>query len=82
MRPASKRPALDQTTSDINKAADLIGQGKFYEANAVLKDVTDQVRIDVVDIYGQPVAAKPKDKVAEAAPAPAAQETAPQTKAN
>ncbi len=73
---------LDRTTGNIDKAADLIGKGQYYEANAVLKDVTDQVRVDVVDIYGQPVKAKVPDKVAEAAQKPAAQATAPETKAN
>ncbi|RIX98730.1 hypothetical protein D3218_16220 [Aureimonas flava] len=73
---------LDRTTGDVGKAADLIGQGKYYEANAVLKDVTDQVRLDVVDIYGQPVAAKTKDKVAASAPAPAAKAATPETKAD
>lgn len=77
---------LDQTTADVDKAADLIGQGKFYEANAALKDITDQVRVDVVDIYGQPVPAKPPEKLANAkAPAPEAHApstTAPATQAN
>lgn len=45
---------LDQTTTDVNKAADLIDQGKFYEANAALKNVTDHVMLYVVDIDGQP----------------------------
>lgn len=49
---------LEQTTSDVSKASDLIDQGKFYEANAVLKDVTDHAMLNIVDIYGQPYKAK------------------------
>lgn len=49
---------LEQTSSDVNKAADLIDQGKFYEANAALKDVTDHAMLNIVDIYGQPYKAK------------------------
>lgn len=69
---------LQQTTTDINKAADLIDQGKYYEANAALKDATDQAMLNIVDIYGQPYKAKPvktaenkaPDKPAAATPAP------------
>lgn len=49
---------LEQTTTDVGKAADLIDQGKFYEANAVLKDVTDHAMLNIVDIYGHPYKAK------------------------
>ncbi|SOC85495.1 YfdX protein [Ensifer adhaerens] len=50
---------LEQTTNDVNKAADLIDQGKFYEANAALKDITDHAMLNIVDVYGQPYKAKP-----------------------
>jgi len=56
---------LDHTISDVNKAAELIDQGKYYEANAVLKDTTEHAMINVVDIYGQPYKAK-ATKTAEA----------------
>lgn len=49
---------LEQTTNDVNKAADLIDQGKFYEANALLKGATDHAMLNIVDIYGQPYKAK------------------------
>ncbi len=70
---------LDQTVAGVNKAADLIGQGKFYEANAVLKGVTEHARIDLVDIYGQPM--KAKTNVADAAKKPATA-TGQETKVN
>ena len=54
---------LQKTTADVDKAADMIGQDKFYEANALLKDATDRMRIDIVDIYGQPYT--PHQKTAE-----------------
>lgn len=54
---------LKQTLADVDKAAQLIDSGKFYEANAALKDATDHAMINVVDVYGQPY----KAKVAKAA---------------
>ncbi len=69
---------LDHTISDVNKAADLIDQGHYYEANAVLKDTTDQAMINVVDIYGQPYKAK-TTKTAEAH-TPSKTNTQPATK--
>ncbi len=49
---------LEKTTQDVDKAADLIDQGKFYEANAALKDITDHAMLNIVDVYGQPYKAK------------------------
>lgn len=45
---------LDKTTVDVNQAATLIGQGKYYEANAALKTAEDGMRFDVIDAVGLP----------------------------
>ncbi|GJE19218.1 YfdX family protein [Methylobacterium marchantiae] len=45
---------LNQTATDVDQAANLIGQGKYYEGNALLKRVEDGVRFDVVDMVGTP----------------------------
>lgn len=45
---------LNQTATDVDQAANLIGQGKYYEGNALLKRVEDGVRFDVVDMVGGP----------------------------
>ncbi len=68
---------LEQTTADVTKAASLIDEGKYYEANAVLKDATEHAMLDVVDIYGQPYKAK-TEKAADAK-APAAEQKATTT---
>lgn len=47
---------LDKTTADVNQAATLINQGKYYEANAVLKTAEDGMRFDVIDAIGVPQA--------------------------
>ncbi|MGE7418204.1 YfdX family protein [Methylobacterium tarhaniae] len=47
---------LDKTTADVNQAATLINQGKYYEANAVLKTAEDGMRFDVIDAIGIPKA--------------------------
>lgn len=52
---------LDKTTQEVNHAAQLIQDGKYYEANATLKTVEDGVRFDVVDttaVPGKAAAAK------------------------
>ena len=67
---------LDRTVTDVGKAADLIDQGKFYEANAVLKDVTDNAMLNIVDIYGQPYKAKADNAAAAATVAPSTGEIA------
>jgi len=54
---------LNQTTTDVDQAASLVGQGKYYEANAMLKKVEDGVRFDMVDVVGLP------NKTATATPA-------------
>lgn len=59
---------LNKTISDVDQAATLIGQGKYYEANAVLKTAQDAMRFDVIDAVAVP-------KTAGAA---AANTTAPQ----
>ncbi|MCJ2045031.1 YfdX family protein [Methylobacterium sp. J-078] len=61
---------LNQTTTEVDQAAKLIGQGQYYEGNALLKKVEDGVRFDVVDVLGAPQ--KP------ATPAAATASTAPQ----
>lgn len=49
---------LAKTTEDVHHAAALIGQGQYYEANAVLKQAESRMRFDVADIAMVP------DKVA------------------
>jgi hypothetical protein len=44
----------DKTASGINQAAQLIGAGKYYEANQALKSVEDGLRIDVTDVNAVP----------------------------
>ncbi len=61
---------LDKTATDVNQAATLIGQGKYYEANAALKTAEDGMRFDVIDVVGMPKAAVTGSTKA-AAPAPA-----------
>ena len=41
---------LVKTLDDVDQAATLINQGKFYEANASLKQAEDGVRFDVADV--------------------------------
>ncbi|GAB6842716.1 hypothetical protein HNR00_003213 [Methylorubrum rhodinum] len=41
---------LAKTTEDVHQAASLIQQGKYYEANAVLKQAEGRMRFDVADI--------------------------------
>jgi hypothetical protein len=54
---------LKQTMTDINQAASLLAQNKYYEANQALKQVVDSVRYDWVDLDAIPqpshAAAKP-----------------------
>lgn len=45
---------LNKTISDVDQAATLIGQGKYYEANAVLKTAQDAMRFDVIDAVALP----------------------------
>lgn len=45
---------LDRATTDVDQAASLIAQGKYYEGNALLKRVEDGVRFDVVDLVAMP----------------------------
>jgi hypothetical protein len=45
---------LDKTVADIDQAATLIGQGKYYEANAILKTAQDGIRFDVIDAVALP----------------------------
>ncbi|KST57272.1 hypothetical protein AO398_25530 [Methylobacterium sp. GXS13] len=45
---------LNKTISDIDQAATMIGQGKYYEANAMLKTAQDRVRFDVIDAITLP----------------------------
>ena len=49
---------LDKTIADVNQAATLIGQGKYYEANAALKSAQDGMRFDVIDAVALPQKAK------------------------
>ena len=45
---------LNKTVADVDQAATLIGQGKYYEANALLKTAQDAMRFDVVDAVAIP----------------------------
>ena len=49
---------LNKTVADVDQAATLIGQGKYYEANAILKTAQDAMRFDVIDAVAVPQAAK------------------------
>ncbi|WP_447718502.1 YfdX family protein [Methylobacterium sp. A49B] len=49
---------LNKTMADVDQAATLIGQGKYYEANAILKTAQDAMRFDVIDAVAVPQAAK------------------------
>ncbi|SEO58488.1 YfdX protein [Methylobacterium sp. ap11] len=62
---------LDKTAADVNQAATLIGQGKYYEANAALKTAEDGMRFDVIDAVGLPQKAAATGSTKTAAPAPA-----------
>ncbi|KMO40032.1 YfdX family protein [Methylobacterium aquaticum] len=66
---------LDKTTADVNQAASLIGQGKYYEANAVLKTAEDGMRFDVIDAVGLPQKATATATSAKPAAKPAASAT-------
>lgn len=60
---------LVKTTADVDQAAKLLDQGKYYEANAALKQAEDGVRFDVIDATALPQtsAATPKATAAEPA---------------
>ncbi len=45
---------LEATVQDVDQASTLIGQGRYYEANAALKKAEDGVRYDMVDTFALP----------------------------
>lgn len=45
---------LNTTIANVDQAAALIGQGKYYEANAALKTAQDNMRFDVIDAVAVP----------------------------
>ena len=45
---------LEQTITDVHQAADLVNNGKYYEASQLLRKVQDSTRYDVADISGMP----------------------------
>ncbi|MCJ2088622.1 YfdX family protein, partial [Methylobacterium sp. E-005] len=49
---------LNKTIADVDQAATLIGQGKYYEANAILKTAQDGMRFDVIDAVALPQTGK------------------------
>ncbi|WP_407528749.1 YfdX family protein [Methylobacterium oryzisoli] len=53
---------LDKTTADVDQSATLIGQGKYYEANALLKQAEDRMRFDMVNVVAVPKAGAPTAK--------------------
>ncbi|RVU15182.1 YfdX family protein [Methylobacterium oryzihabitans] len=68
---------LDKTAADVNQAASLIDQGKYYEANATLKSAEDGMRFDVVDAVGLPRKAAAPAAAKPTAAKPAAQPATP-----
>jgi hypothetical protein len=67
---------LDRTTADVDQAVTLIDQGKYYEANAVLKTAEDRMRFDVIDAVSVPQKAAHAANAKTAAPNPgSAQDT-------
>ena len=62
---------IDKTIADVDQTATLIGQGKYYEANTLLKTAEDRMRFDVIDLVG----------VQKAAAQAAGSKTAPQNAA-
>jgi hypothetical protein len=49
---------LAQTVADVDKAKQLIDNGKYYEANAAMKKVVDSVRYDTVAAEAEPKSAE------------------------
>lgn len=49
---------LDKTVADIDQAAKLMDEGKYYEANALMKKAEEGVRYDVVLATAQPAKAE------------------------
>jgi YfdX protein len=45
---------LNTTIANVDQAAALIGQGKYYEANAALKTAQDNMRFDVINAVAVP----------------------------
>ena len=45
---------LNKTVADVNQAATLIDQGKYYDANVVLKTAQDGLRFDVINAIATP----------------------------
>ena len=58
---------MDQTVTGIDKAAELIDTGKFYQANQELKSVEDGVRFDTIDVSTLPKKT-PNDRTTTTAP--------------
>ncbi len=48
---------LDKTVAEVDQVAKLMDEGKYYEANAVMKKVEEGVRYDVVVATAQPAKA-------------------------
>jgi hypothetical protein len=48
---------LDQTIGDVAQAKQLVDSGKYYEANAIMKKISDSVRYDTVAAEGAPQSA-------------------------
>ncbi len=57
---------VDKTMAGIKKADQLIGEGKYYEANQALKGVEDGYRFDVTDVDAGPEGAANKTPKATA----------------
>lgn len=61
---------LATTTSDVDKAATFINDGKYYEANALLKQAEDGVRFDMIDLNGVPKTQQGQQASSDAKSAP------------
>ena len=46
---------LDDTITKVQQAANMINDGKYYEASQLIKDVQDSARSDVMDFDGMPI---------------------------
>ncbi len=46
---------LDDTITKVQQAANMINDGRYYEASQLIKDVQDSARSDVMDFDGTPI---------------------------
>ena len=46
---------LNDTIAKVQQAANMINDGKYYEASQLIKQVQDSARSDVMDFNGMPI---------------------------